>query len=209
MSRIQQDIRRLFGSGSSLALDAEFKPKHDPKNGQFTSGSGGSGSSAIPKPKTSRVKRVQQATRGYSGTLSPAALAAAEKVTKQEAAKAEKKSEAKKLKEASKPKKTATPKPEKAPAKKKSSSTTSEKTVKSKEGKQQTEGKAMAKVSKLDSSKNDAIAVVMGIDPSDEHYISKIKAAKSPKGVAKVLEQARQELGRFFATEKALSRIGV
>jgi hypothetical protein len=36
-------IRRLFGNGcASLAQDTEFQPKHDPKNGQFTSGSGGS-----------------------------------------------------------------------------------------------------------------------------------------------------------------------
>jgi hypothetical protein len=38
-----QRIRHLFGSGpASMSLDAEFQPKHDPKNGQFTSGSGGS-----------------------------------------------------------------------------------------------------------------------------------------------------------------------
>jgi hypothetical protein len=44
-----QRIRHLFGSGpASMSLDTEFQPKHDPKNGQFTSGSGGSAAKKGP-----------------------------------------------------------------------------------------------------------------------------------------------------------------
>ena len=145
-------IRSLFGCGQSLAQDAEFKrvPAGQKGGGQFTSGSSG-GSSTIKKPKTNRIKRAQQAERGYSGKLSEKEFAAAEKVNKQEAAKAEKKAEAKKLKEASKPKREAAPKTEKAPAKKKSPSKTSEKAVSSKGDKQKAEGKAVSNTSEVAS----------------------------------------------------------
>jgi hypothetical protein len=106
--------------------------------------------------------------------------------------------------------KEATPKAEKAPAKKKSPSATSEKAVSSK-GKQKTEGKAKAvtKVSKLDSDRNAAIAALKSIDPTDEHHIKAVMAAKSTRGVAKALELGRSELGRYVATEKALGKLGV
>ena len=47
-----KSIRSLFGN-KRIACDSGNKTAHDPKNGQFTSGSGGSSS---PKPKASRAK---------------------------------------------------------------------------------------------------------------------------------------------------------
>ena len=55
-------IRRLFGTGA-MASDAESKTAHDPKNGQFTSGSGGAspkkGASSPPPVLSYRASKLE------------------------------------------------------------------------------------------------------------------------------------------------------